>query len=307
VSADPFSDVLKLASAEAVISGGLTAGRAWAIRFPPPDKLKFFAIVRGTCWLTIDGREDPIRVEPGDVFLVSRLAFVLLGDMAAIPVDASDVFTPASGMFAQLGAGDDFSFVGGHVTLDALSGGFFADVLPPLVYVRAVSPQATVLQWLLEQLVRERASDLPGASVVSEQLAQLMFVQILRAHLDDSGSLPAGLLRALGDAGIAPAIRLMHGDPGRPWKLQELAESAAMSRTTFALRFKNAAGVTPLTYLLNWRMRLAERALREGTTTVSALGESLGYTSESAFSNAFKRAIGIAPKRYRDARRRTAA
>ncbi len=74
-----------------------------------------------------------------------------------------------------------------------------------------------------------------------------------------------------------------------------------MSRTTFALRFKSAAGVPPLTYLLNWRMRIAEHALREGKTTVSALSQSLGYTSESAFSNAFKRVVGIAPKRYRDA------
>jgi AraC-like DNA-binding protein len=72
-----------------------------------------------------------------------------------------------------------------------------------------------------------------------------------------------------------------------------------MSRTTFALRFKLAAGVAPLAYLTAWRMRLAERALREEDTPVSAIARSLGYTSEIAFSNAFKRALGIAPKRYR--------
>jgi AraC-like DNA-binding protein len=81
------------------------------------------------------------------------------------------------------------------------------------------------------------------------------------------------------------------------------ANAAAMSRTTFALRFKTVAGVAPLTYLLRWRMRLAERALRDGNTLVSELAASLGYTSESAFSNAFKRAIGTAPKRYQTALR----
>ena len=95
----------------------------------------------------------------------------------------------------------------------------------------------------------------------------------------------------------------MHSDPGRPWQLKELAKSVAMSRTTFALRFKTVAGVPPLTYLSNWRMRIAQRSLREGKTSMSALALSLGYTSESAFSNAFKRTIGMAPKRYRDAAR----
>jgi AraC-like DNA-binding protein len=95
----------------------------------------------------------------------------------------------------------------------------------------------------------------------------------------------------------------MHGDPGRPWQLGELAKSAAMSRTTFALRFKTVTGVPPLTYMLNWRMRIAARALRDDDTPISALALSLGYTSESAFSNAFKRTIGKAPKHYRDAAR----
>jgi AraC-like DNA-binding protein len=172
-----------------------------------------------------------------------------------------------------------------------------------LIHVRAASPQATVLRWLLDQLVRERTAELPGASLASTQLAQLIFIQILRAHLEASGPLGVGWLRALGDKRIAPALRLMHSDPARSWQLEELAKAAAMSRTTFVVRFKAVAGVPPLTYLLNWRMRLAERALRAENVPVSALALSLGYTSESAFSNAFKRTIGIAPKRYRDVAR----
>jgi AraC-like DNA-binding protein len=73
-----------------------------------------------------------------------------------------------------------------------------------------------------------------------------------------------------------------------------------MSRTTFAERFRSVAGVPPLTYLLNWRMRLAERALRDEDTPLATLAHSLGYTSDSAFSNAFKRVNGIAPRRYRE-------
>ncbi|WP_092541608.1 helix-turn-helix domain-containing protein [Actinoplanes derwentensis] len=50
---------------------------------------------------------------------------------------------------------------------------------------------------------------------------------------------------------------------GRPWRLVELAHAAAMSRTSFTERFRQAAGVPPLTYLNGWRMLLARRALRE--------------------------------------------
>ena len=73
-----------------------------------------------------------------------------------------------------------------------------------------------------------------------------------------------------------------------------------MSRTTFAERFRTVAGVAPLAYLTQWRMRLAEQALRDDARTpVASIAGSVGYTSESAFSNAFKRATGKSPRSYR--------
>jgi AraC-like DNA-binding protein len=93
----------------------------------------------------------------------------------------------------------------------------------------------------------------------------------------------------------------MHDNPGRSWQLGELAKAAAMSRATFASYFKTTAGVAPVAYLTEWRMRLAERALRENRTSVGELGRSLGYTSESAFSNAFKRVTGRSPQHHRRA------
>jgi AraC-like DNA-binding protein len=300
---DPFSDILKLANAQSVSSGGFMAGGAWAIRFPPMEKIKFSAMVKGNCWLSIDG-EQAVRVEQGDVLLLSaQRAFTLASDTEVMPVQAADVFTPNISTMAKLNDGEDCIQTGGFVRLDPVSGRLLTDVLPPLIHIRSASPQAAVLQWLLAQLVREQSAELPGSSLASAQLAQLIFVQILRGHLETSDFLAPGWLRALADRSIAPALRLMHGDPARPWHLKDLARSAAMSRTTFALRFKTVAGVPPLTYLLNWRMRLAERALREQNISVAALAVSLGYTSESAFSNSFKRNLGMAPRRYREAAR----
>jgi AraC-like DNA-binding protein len=300
VSIDPFSDILKFTRAESLVTGAFTAGGPWAMRFPPPDKIKFFAVVKGSCWVRIEGEPEPGLVGPGDVgLLTAKRSFVLSSHPDIEPLDAMEVFRGSKSNTAHLGEGVEFSYLGGHVLLDPTSRELLADALPPWIHVHAASPQATTFQWLLEQLVRERSSKLPGANLASDQLAQLLFIQILRAHLSTSNDLPVGWLRALGDSRIAPALRSMHNNPGHAWGLEELAKETAMSRTTFAVHFKEAAGVSPLNYLTTWRMRLAERALRDDDVTVADLGRSLGYTSESAFSNAFKRTTGSAPNRYR--------
>lgn len=302
LSDDPFSDILRLTNAESLVTGGFTAGGAWAIRFPKPSNIKFFAVVKGSCWLCIEGEAEPIHFGTGDVgLLMAKRAFVLASDPAVAPIEAMSVFSGAGRSTAVLGDGNDFAHIGGHVLLDQASGRLLADVLPPWIHIRATSRQTATLRWLLDQLVNERGSDLPGAQLVSAQLSQLFFIHVLRIHLKTSGPISAGWLRTLGDPRIAPALRLMHGDPSRSWHLDELARACAMSRTTFASHFRTSAGNAPLTYLAKWRMRLAERALREEKTPVAVVGRSLGYTSESAFSNAFKRMTGHSPKAYRSA------
>ncbi|WP_434031127.1 AraC family transcriptional regulator [[Pseudomonas] boreopolis] len=304
MNADPFSDILKFTNAESLVTGGFTAGGTWALRFPAPDKIKFFAVVKGSCWVCIDGEADPIHFDTGDVGLLSaKRSFVLASDPGVAPIDAMSVFSGAGRSTAQLGDGADFAHIGGHVLLDPASGRLLADVLPPWIHVPANSPQATAFRWLLDQLVEERASGLPGSQLASAQLAQLLFIQILRAHLQTSAAMPAGWLRVLGDPRVAPALRLMHADPARAWHLDELAKACAMSRTTFAFHFRTIAGVTPLAYLAEWRMRLAERALREEKTPVALIAQSLGYASESAFSNAFKRMTGHSPRAFRNSAR----
>lgn len=304
MSGDPFSDILEMANAQSVVTGGFTAGGRWSLRFPVPGKLKFFAVVKGDCWLTLDGDAQPVRIQAGDVFMLGvERAFVLANDLSAPPIEAKAAFAGQSrGMLSvgAIGNADDAFVIGGHVQLDPSSGRFLTDVLPPLVHVKATSPEATSLQWILDQLVRERMNEFPGSTVASSQLAQLMFVQILRAHLATSALLDASWLRAMTDPRIAPALRLIHDEPGRPWRLEELAKASAMSRTTFAVLFKSVSGMAPLAYLTEWRMKLAQKALRADSVAVSELARSLGYTSESAFSNAFKRATGHAPSHYRN-------
>ncbi|WP_040845109.1 cupin domain-containing protein, partial [Nitrospirillum viridazoti] len=130
---DPFSDLLKFADAQTVVSGGFTAGSAWCVRFPPPGKIKFFAILRGCCWLDIEGEPAPHRLEAGDVFLLpAQRPFRLGSDLASLPLDAKVVFGASSGI-RHLGGGEDFFLLGAHVVLDPTCGWLLADILPPVI------------------------------------------------------------------------------------------------------------------------------------------------------------------------------
>lgn len=299
---DPFSDVLTLTNAEAVVTGGFSAGGPWAIRFPARDKIKFFAVVKGNCWVTLDGEMEAIRFEEGDVGLLSvPRGSIIASDPGVEPVGAMELFSGAGRNLATIGNGEDFAYIGGHVLLDPIRGKLFSEILPPWIHTRAASPQAAVFRWLLDRLIEERDAAQPGVLLASAQLTQLLFIQILRSYLDTASLMTAGWLQALADKRIAPALRLMHGDPARAWHLEDLAQACAMSRTSFALHFRTTAGVAPLTYLTEWRMHLAERAFRDENTPIASIARSLGYSSESAFSNAFKRIKGSSPTVYRGA------
>ncbi|HEX4250459.1 MAG TPA: AraC family transcriptional regulator [Pseudonocardia sp.] len=304
MATDPLSDTLALMDARCAISRGFTAGGAWSMRFARPHRLKVTAVVRGQYWLVLDGAAEPIRLSAGDVAVFAGgNPFVLTSDPALRPREATTLFRASGEPMLALGGGEEVVSVGGHIDVSRAGEDLLVKALPPVIHVRSGSAEAGALSRLLDELQREMSSARAGATFAADQLAQLMFVQVLRAYLSDAESFPPGWLRALADERLAPALRLMHNDPGRPWQLEELARASAMSRTTFALHFRTVAGVPPLTYLQNWRMRIAERDLREKDTPLATLALSVGYTSESAFSNAFKRTVGIAPKRYRDAAR----
>src|ERR1700761_8161005 len=112
MSLDPFSDILKFTTAESLVTAGFTAGGTWAIGFPAPDKIKFFAVVKGHCWVRIEGEAEPIRFDTGDVGLIAaKRSFVLASAPDVAPVEAMTVFSGAGRATAQLGDGTDFSHI----------------------------------------------------------------------------------------------------------------------------------------------------------------------------------------------------
>jgi AraC-like DNA-binding protein len=298
---DPLSDLLDFLQARCELSGRVVAGGTWARRFTNLDAIKFCAVTEGLCWYLIDGMAEPARVNTGDVLITNGTRTLTLASAAALVPNATT--TPIvrdSDDQYQLGEGCDFAMLGGTVQIDADQQALLLNGLPSLIHVRGTTDEAKPLAWLLEQLVAEMKSDRPGRAVVVSGLAQLLFIQTLRAYLAHASDGDEGWLKGFGDHRLAIVLSSIHSEPSRNWGLEELAKTAGMSRTSLAVRFREMMGVPPLAYLTQWRMHLARSELRAGAS-ISEAAASVGYTTDSAYSAAFKRVMAVAPGQYRRA------
>ncbi|GLY33938.1 AraC family transcriptional regulator [Kineosporia sp. NBRC 101731] len=305
---DPIASAIGLLRPRTVIDPGLYAAGTWALRFDAFAHVRIGGVVRGECWLALDGH-DPVRLRQGDIYLlVNPPAYLVASQMDATPASAQSLWERATGGVARIGpeADEDTYLCGGYFSFDEPNAPILIDVLPRLIHVRADDPRNRLLAYLTELLSTEVESNAVGRSLVLDHLVQVLFVHVLRAHAEQSDRL-AGWLGALNNDGIGAALRAMHNNVAHRWTLQELAGISRMSRSAFAASFKNQVGTTPLEYLIQWRMSLARDALRRNTCSISEIAFATGYESESAFSTAFRRVVGSSPKQFRDGIRRAHA
>lgn len=297
---DPLSNILSLLKPQNYLSAGLEAGGDWSIQFPDQQSgIKTGAVVLGSCWLTVTGVSDPVHLSTGDCFLLpSGRSFRLASDLTLPAVAAATIFsaTPKGGI-ASLGGGGDFSIVSNRFGLAGNPAGLLLKMLPPVIHIRDAPGQAA-LRWSIERMMTELRDPQPGGYLIVEHLAQMMLIQALRLHLLDGAKTGVGWLFALSDKQISTALNAMHDDPAHRWTLQELATGASMSRSSFALKFKSMVGTSAMNYLVNWRMALAGERLENSRDPISIIAPSVGYESEAAFSTAFRRVMGCAPRQY---------
>jgi AraC-like DNA-binding protein len=296
---DPLSEVLALMKPQIYASGGFAVLGDMAIHFPKHQGIKCYAMLAGQCWLVVEGVPGPVLLRAGDCFLLPRgLPFRLATDLSLEPVLYTDACArlgmrseaPGVTEGARYIAGGHFALTGGHAEMLLHS-------LPPIVHIRRESDKAA-MRWSLERLREELRDPQPGGSLIAQQLAYMMLIQALRLHLADATNAGPGWLSALSDKHMSIAIANMHNEPGYPWTLQSLAERVGMSRSVFALRFRETVGATPMEYLTRWRMLLAADRLKNSSDGLSAIAQSLGYESESAFGKAFRRVMGRSPRQY---------
>lgn len=295
---DPLSDVLSLLRPQSHVSAGFDAGGAWAIRFADQGaRIKCYAVVSGGCWLAVDGVPEPVRLAAGECFVLpSGRPFRLASDLALPPEDAGAVFPPArAGGVVTYNGGGGLFLVGSRFAVSGPHAPLLLGMLPPIVHIRGETDRAA-LRWSVERMMQELREPRPGSALIARHLAQMMLIQALRLHVAEADGGAVGWLFALADARLGAAIGAIHEAPAHPWTLAELAARAGMSRSSFALRFKQRVGATPMDYLARWRMLLAIDRL--ALQPIAAVAAGLGYESESAFSAAFKRVMGEAPRTY---------
>ena len=119
-------------------------------------------------------------------------------------------------------------------------------------------------------LAESKSSRMGGADLLG-RISELMFVDVVRRHLE---SLPAdrmNWLAGLRDPYVGRALMALHAHPARDWTLELLAQEAALSRSAFAERFTQFVAQPPMQYLTNWRMQLATSYLRTGAESVAAI------------------------------------
>lgn len=293
---DPLSQVLSLLKPHSYKCGGMDIGGSLSVRFSKHEGIKCYAVVHGQGWLSIEGIPDPVRLETGDCFLLPRgEPFRLGSDLTSTPIDAMTLLAnKKNGGIGKINGGGDCMIVGGHFVFSG-NAEFLLSALPPIVHLQKESDKAA-LRWSLDRMIEELRDPQPGSSLVAEHLAHMMLVQALRLYLAGGLKGSSGWLYALADPQMSTAIGSMHDDPARRWTVEELAARAGMSRSIFAAKFKETVGDSPMEYLTRWRMLLAEEKLASTSDSISGIARSLGYESQSAFTKAFKRTMGCAPR-----------
>jgi AraC-like DNA-binding protein len=296
---DPLSELLSLLKLRSYVSDGLDAGGDFAVQFGQHDGIKFHAVVSGSCWVRVEDRPEPVRINAGEGFLLPHgKAFRISSDPCLKLVRVREILPPVpDGRIVTHNGGGNFLSVGGYFSLSAGQADLLLDTLPAILHMLDTS-DGEMLRWCVERMRRELSEGLPGDFVVAQQLATMILVQALRVHLSKAPRKGTGWPFALADPRLRAAIGAMHHEPARRWTVATLAREAAMSRTAFALRFKQIAGVTPMACLTRWRMMQAAERLTTSRQSLAEISSTLGYESDKSFSATFERVMRCSPRRY---------
>ncbi|CAL9675264.1 IS5 family transposase IS4811 [Streptomyces sp. enrichment culture] len=303
---DVFSDVIAtMRVGRAKFTRSQRSG-TWGNRFGPYPGAGFHVVLSGSCWL-LSPNGPATLLTSGDVVFLPHGTMHGMSDSpdrtaAALPPEPQP--PGADGLLADLSdqsAPGDTLLLCGAYRLDRGQAHPFLRALPEIVHLPARPGRHPALRAAVDLLATEVAHPRQAADITLPALLDLLLVYLLRAWLDEQSpqSPGSGWPAALTDPAVATALNLLHREPARPWTVQELATKTGMSRAAFAKRFTTLTGQTPIAYLTWWRLSTAAKILRTSDTTLATVAQQVGYTSEFAFANAFKRTFGTAPGRFR--------
>lgn len=272
----------------------------WGVEFPALERCMMLPVVlAGRCILEIGGEQHTL--EAGSAALITR--GVPHRMMSAPDAPSTPLFDIPAEQVSETyehmrfgGGGDRTQVAYAALQVDAPLTARLIEELPDLIRVDAWDDgEAGAFQAVLRLLAREAESIQPGGEAVMTRLADVLVIQVLRWWLRTTEPAATGWLAALRDPHVGRALGLMHARPDHEWTLVELARRANMSRSAFAERFTMLVGEPPMRYLAAWRLQQAHSELTRTADPISSISSRVGYSSEAAFSRAFKRHHGATP------------
>jgi AraC-like DNA-binding protein len=297
VAPDPVSEVLRAIRLEDTCYCRSELSAPWGIAIPERPYTSFHFVAEGTAWLLAGG--PPVALRPGDI------AFVHPGRRHAIASEPRARTVPLESLRMEpLGLASAALVHGARGPTSLLLCGKmrFApaehplhEALPPVLVHGDAADRSVFLQLAIATMRQEASTMGPGSDTFLTRLAELLFIDALRAWMHRQSGAQAGWLAALQDPRLGRVLALLHRDPARSFTLASLAAHAGMSKSVLCERFRATVGTPPLQYAARVRMQLATQLLREPGATTAGVAERLGYGSEAAFGRAFKRHVGAAP------------
>lgn len=323
MSTDVLSDVLSAVRLTGAVFFDVSARAPWVAETPPLHRvadhiapgaqhtIEYHVVTRGSCWISIvdRGHFEPVELREGDIAVMPH------GDPHALSCEPGMRAEPDLGLFRRPADEGALPFVlrtgsEGPVETHLVCGFFSCDVRPfnPLLaalprFMRLGRGASNAPGGLLDQFIRlataEAGNQRAGSQSILNRLSELMFVEVIRQHMDQLPPDNTGWLAGLRDPMVGRALALLHARPAHAWTLEELAAEVGASRSALAERFAQLVGHPPIRYLTQWRMQIAARRLADRNAKVAAIASDVGYDSEAAFSRAFKKFVGQSPSEWR--------
>ena len=315
---DALSDVLRVARltggvflnaeffAPWCIATRVTPEHCAPVLGPASHLILYHYVVDGELRISVEGEDgEGLVLRAGEVVLLPRNDLHLMGsDLTLPPVVGSEIIQPPKdgGLFSirHGGAGARTRMVCGFIGCDRAEGNPVLSTLPPLI--RLDVEQGGAAEWIrstFQYAAEEVAAGHPGSETVLAKLSELLFVEAVRRYAAALPQGQTGWLAGLRDPYVARALALMHREIARRWNVDDLGRESGLSRSALADRFIRLIGVPPMHYLASWRMEVATQKLRNTSASLAQVAETVGYSSEAAFSRAFKKTFGTAPATWR--------
>jgi AraC-like DNA-binding protein len=325
MNTDALSDVLSAVHLSGSVFFDVTAKSPWVAEAPPAAQvanevtpgaqhaIEYHVVTRGSCWISLLGDDlkfEPVRLEEGDIAVIPHGDPHVVSSSPGMRAEPNlDIYRrpeDANALPFALQTGGD-----GPSETHLVCGFFSCDARPfnPLLnslprFMRASRATSEGSHSLLEQFIRfatvETGNKRPGSQSVLNRLSELMFVEVIRLHMNQLANNHTGWLAGLRDPLVGRALTILHARPSYDWTLEELASEAATSRSALVDRFTHLVGCPPIQYLTQWRMQIAAKRLADDPRAkVAAVAHDVGYESEAAFSRAFKKFVGRSPSEWR--------